>query len=105
MPVLYSHRNIDAITGVHFNSILAPFLIVATACNTDKDLSSAFRGMMDMPVVSATGFEGYIEDALYFMYFAGAPFWQGHLWGEAVGRPQGLDAQRRNGLCAIPPRF
>ena len=59
VPVLYIGHNVDHIAGVQLLRLFAPFLIVAPACHADEDLPAA---LVDMPVVAAAGFKGYIED-------------------------------------------
>ena len=53
VPVLDSCRNLDAVSGLHLNRILPPFLIISPSGNADQDLSAAFFGMMSMPVIPA----------------------------------------------------
>ena len=78
MPVLDTHRNIYYIARVQLLCRFAPFLIVTSSGHADEDLSAAAFGMMNMPVVTAAGFKGYIVNAdLPIKYFAksslGAP--------------------------------
>ena len=61
VPVLYTGHNVDHIAGVQLLRLFAPFLIVAPACHADEDLPAALVRLVDMPVVAAAGFKGYIE--------------------------------------------
>ena len=61
MPVLYTLRNIDAVARLHFNSFFSPFLIVATSCYTDQNLSAALFCVMDMPVIPALNWTPYSQ--------------------------------------------
>lgn len=63
VPVLDACWDVDAVAGMHLDRLLAPFLIVANTSDTNEDLASAFFGMVDMPVVTAAGLEGDVEDA------------------------------------------
>ncbi len=63
MPVLHAGRNIDAVPRLHLDCRLAPFLIIASACHTDQDLSAAPIRVMDMPVVPASRLKGHVENA------------------------------------------
>lgn len=60
--MLHTCRNIDAAARFHFYSIFSPFLVIAPPGNTDKNLSTAFVCVMNMPVIPAAGFKGYIEN-------------------------------------------
>ena len=62
VPVLYTGHNVDHIAGVQLLRLLTPFLIVAAPGHADKDLSAAFVRLVDVPVVTAAGFKGHIED-------------------------------------------
>ena len=62
MPVLDTGHNVDYIAGVQLLRLFAPFLIVTAPGHADKDLSAAFVRLVDVPVVAAAGFKGYIED-------------------------------------------
>ena len=61
VPVLYTGHNVDHIAGVQFLRLFAPFLIVTAPGHADKDLPAALVRLVDMPVVAAAGFKGYIE--------------------------------------------
>ena len=61
VPVLYTGHNVDHIAGVQLLRLFAPFLIVTAPGHADKDLSAAFVRLVDVPVVTAAGFKGYIE--------------------------------------------
>ena len=61
--MFHSNRNIDAITRVHFYSILSPFLVISSSCNTNEYLATTLICMMDMPIVSATGLKCYIKNS------------------------------------------
>ena len=62
VPVLDAGSNVDHIAGVQLLRLFAPFLIVTAPGHADKDLSAAFVRLVDVPVVTAAGFKGYIED-------------------------------------------
>ena len=62
MPVFYSNRNVDAVTGFHLHSFLAPLLIIASAADTDQNLAAAFICVMDMPIVPASRLKGHIKN-------------------------------------------
>ena len=53
MPVLYIGRNVNDRSGQNLYRRFALFLIPAAPGHTDKHLSAAFRGFMDVPVVAA----------------------------------------------------
>ena len=53
--------NVHHIAGVQLLGLLAPLLIVATPGHTDQHLTAALGGVVDVPVVAATGFKGHIE--------------------------------------------
>ncbi len=61
MPVFDSGGDIYNVAGAHFHSILFPFLIKAAPRNADKYLSAALFGVVDMPVVPASGFKSHVE--------------------------------------------
>lgn len=61
MPVLNTCRDVYAIPRIHFDSIFAPFLIISSAGNADKNLSSAFVCIMNMPVISALNWTPYSQ--------------------------------------------
>src|SRR5574344_2915680 len=60
MPMLHTGRYVNDSPRENLLCRLSPFLIPATSSHTDKHLSSALGGMMDVPVVAATRFEGDI---------------------------------------------
>lgn len=45
-----------------FSGLFAPFLIVTSAGCDRKNLSAACFGVVNVPVVSASGLESYITD-------------------------------------------
>lgn len=61
VPVLYTWLNVDAITWLHLDGILAPFLVVPAAGDTNQNLSAALIGMVSMPVVTAAWLKSHIE--------------------------------------------
>lgn len=63
VPVLDTHRNIYCIAGAQFLCRFAPFLIVTMPGYADENLSAAVFRMMNVPVVTAAGFKGYIVNA------------------------------------------
>ena len=60
VPVLDTHRNIYCIARVQLLCRFAPFLIVTMPGHADENLSAAVFRMMNVPVVTAAGFKGYI---------------------------------------------
>lgn len=60
MPVLYIGRNVDDRSGQNLYRRFALFLIPAAPGHTDKHLSAAFRGFMDVPVVAAARLESHV---------------------------------------------
>lgn len=60
MPVVYFGRDIYHISRIKHLGFFAPFLIVSSAAYAYKYLAAALFGVMDMPVVSASGLKGYI---------------------------------------------
>ena len=60
MPVLYANRNIYYTAGTQLLCRFAPFLIITSTSYTDEDLSAAAFGVMNVPVVTATGLKGHI---------------------------------------------
>lgn len=63
VPVLDSHRDIYYIAGAQLLCRFAPFLIVTMPGYADENLSAAVFRMMNVPVVTAAGFKGYIVNA------------------------------------------
>ena len=61
MPMFYAGRNIDTVPWFHFYSFFSFFLVISSSCNTDKNLSTAFIGMMNMPVISALNWTPYSQ--------------------------------------------
>ena len=61
VPVLDTGHNVDYIAGVQLLRLFAPSLIVTAPGHADKDLSAALVSFVDVPVVAAAGFKGYIE--------------------------------------------
>src|SRR5574344_2021373 len=66
MPMLHTGRYVNDSPRENLLCRLSPFLIPATSSHTDKHLSSAFGGMMNVPVVAATRFEGDIGNGNLF---------------------------------------
>ena len=62
VPMLYFSGNIDERTRRHLHGILPPFLIVAASADTNQQLTAAVFGVVNMPVIDATGLKGYIEN-------------------------------------------
>ena len=60
VPVLYALGDNDDRTGYKAYCGLAVFLIPALACGTDKELTSAFFSVVDMPVIAASRLKCYI---------------------------------------------
>ena len=58
VPMLHACRDVDDRSRKNLLRRLSPLLIPATTSHTDKHLTTAFGGMMDMPIVAATRFEG-----------------------------------------------
>ena len=63
MPMFYAGRNIDTVPWFHFYSFFSFFLVISSSCNTDKNLSTTFIGMMNMPVISASRLKSHIKNA------------------------------------------
>ena len=57
MPVLYTFRYVNDITGLKLNGRLSPLLIPTSAADADENLPGS---VMDMPVVAASRLECYI---------------------------------------------
>ena len=62
MPVLNACGNVYDVAGVQLAGRLAPFLIVATATGDEQNLAAALICVMDMLVVAAARFKGYVAD-------------------------------------------
>ena len=62
MPVFYPGRNLHNITRLHSLCRFTFFLIPAFSVYADKNLSTAFGCMMNMPVIPASRFKGDIAD-------------------------------------------
>ncbi len=60
MPVLHSGRDRNDHTGDQAYRLLAFLLIPSAACRADQQLSSASFGVMNVPVIAASGFKGDI---------------------------------------------
>lgn len=58
VPVLHVGRNMDDRAWKDLLYRFPRFLIPTSASHTDKHLSAAFSGTVDVPIVAATGFEG-----------------------------------------------
>lgn len=66
VPMLHACRDIDDITRRHTDWCLAPFLIKTSAGNADQNLTAAFLGVVDMPVITTPRLKSYIENAHLF---------------------------------------
>ena len=62
VPVLDVGRDMDDIARQHLHGGFPFFLIPTFAGDADEHLSAAFRRMVDVPVVPAAGFEGYVGE-------------------------------------------
>ena len=62
MPVFYPGRNLHNVTRLHSLCRFSFFLIPAFSVYADKNLSTAFGCMMNMPVIPASRFKGDIAD-------------------------------------------
>ena len=62
VPMLNAGGDVDYITGVQLASRLAPFLIVAAATGNEQNLAAAFVCVVNMPIIAAAGFKGYIAN-------------------------------------------
>lgn len=62
VPVFDLGGDIDNGAGGQLNGILAPFLIVSPAADTDEHLTASASGVVDVPVVAAGRLEGHIVD-------------------------------------------
>ena len=63
MPVFDFGGDVDAVAGVEFYRVFAPFLVVAATGDADEYLAAAGFGVVDVPVIAAGGLEGDVEDA------------------------------------------
>ena len=63
VPVFDLGRNVYNIAGDEQLRGLARFLIVASSCHADKNLPAAGFRVVDVPVVAAARFKGYIVNA------------------------------------------
>ena len=63
VPVLDLGRNVYHIAGAQLLCRFAPFLIVTSTGHTNEDLSAAVFGVMNVPVIAASGFKGHIVNA------------------------------------------
>ena len=82
MPVLDSRRDVHHITRMQHLGLLAPFLIAAPASHTDQDLTTAFVGMVDVPVIPASRLKGDIE----YPYLTGGEGGKLALAGKILGK-------------------
>ena len=57
MPVFRVCRHINDISGFQFDRFFSPKLSVSASCSCDKYLTAAGLGMMNVPMVSASGFK------------------------------------------------
>lgn len=57
MPVFRVCRHINDISGFQFDRFFSPKLTVSASCSCDKYLTAAGLGMMNVPMVSASGFK------------------------------------------------
>lgn len=62
MPVLNTCGDVDYIAGVQLASRLALFLVVATTAGDEQNLPAAFVCVVNMPIIAAAGFKGYVAN-------------------------------------------
>ena len=62
VPVFHTCRDVDAVARFHLDGFFSFFLIVTASCHAYQDLSAAALCVMDVPVVTTSRFECYIED-------------------------------------------
>ena len=62
VPVFDVGRDMDDIARQHLHGGFPFFLIPTFAGDADEHLSAAFRRVVDVPVVPAAGFEGYVVE-------------------------------------------
>ena len=84
VPVFYFGGDVDAVAGMHFNRVFAPFLVVAAAGYADEYLTATGFGVVDVPVVATGGFEGDVEDADLTGGYRGEVTLADEVFGEGV---------------------
>ena len=62
VPMLHIRRNDHCGTFRHADGELALFLVPAFSRGAHQDLATAATGVVDMPVIPASGFKGHIGD-------------------------------------------
>ena len=60
MPVLYLRGDDDDGAGSQADSVLVRLLVPALTGGADEDLAAAALGVVDVPVVPATGLKGHV---------------------------------------------
>ena len=60
--MLNSGGNVDYISRVQFAGRLASFLVITATAGDEQNLSAAFVGMVDVPIIAATGLKGDVAD-------------------------------------------
>ena len=63
MPVFYFCRNVNTVTRIKLDCFFALFLIISATCHAHKYLTAATLSVMDMPVISTSRLECYIENS------------------------------------------
>lgn len=66
VPVLHIGRNDNDIAGMKLLRFFTVSLIPATSTGDEKDLPSA-GAVVDMPVIAASGFKGYVGNRAAFL--------------------------------------
>ena len=61
VPVLHAGGDVDTVARSHLHGVFAPLLVIAPAGHTDEDLSAAFVGVVDVPIIAASRLKGYIK--------------------------------------------
>lgn len=62
VPVLDPGWDHHHVAGMEFLGSSSPGLVVTAPCRTKENLSASRPGMVDMPVVPASGFKGNVPD-------------------------------------------
>src|SRR5574344_897969 len=67
VPMLHTCRDVDDRSRKNLLRRLSLLLIPATTSHTDKHLTSAFGGMMDVPVIATSWFKGDVGNGNLFI--------------------------------------
>ncbi len=72
MPMLYAFRNVDDVACLEMNGWFAPFLVDAFSAHANEDLVCS---VVNVPIVTATRFEGDVGIALHRFLASGKILW------------------------------